>query len=60
VLGSTRSLGANIAIGIIGAVVAGALLPADGIGLGGGILGAVVSATIGASVVLVVARLVAG
>lgn len=46
----------DIIVGIIGAVVAGFLLP--GVGIGGGIVGAIISATIGACLLLFVLRLV--
>lgn len=49
----------NIVVGIVGAFIAGLLLPRLGIGgVGGGIGGAVVYATIGAVVLLLLLRLV--
>lgn len=49
----------NIAVGVVGAFLAGLLLPQLGIsGVGGGIGGAVVYATIGAVVLLLLVRLV--
>lgn len=48
----------DVIVGIIGAVVAGLLLPRLGIYIGGGLLGAIINAFIGACVVLFVARLI--
>jgi uncharacterized membrane protein YeaQ/YmgE (transglycosylase-associated protein family) len=48
----------NVVLGIIGAIVAGWLLPALGISLGGGIIGAIIAAAIGAIIVLVIVALV--
>jgi uncharacterized membrane protein YeaQ/YmgE (transglycosylase-associated protein family) len=49
---------ADLCIGIIGAFIGDWLLPRLGIHLGLGILGAIISATIGAVLLLVVLRLV--
>ncbi|MAB10760.1 GlsB/YeaQ/YmgE family stress response membrane protein [Hyphomonas sp.] len=46
----------NIAVGIIGAFVAGFLFPAFGISLGAGIVAAILHATIGAVVLLLIVR----
>ncbi len=59
VRGGSLGLVGNVVVGILGAVVAGWLLPVLGVGLGGGILGAIFAATLGAVVVLAVIRLVA-
>lgn len=48
----------DIIVGILGAVVAGALFPRLGIDLGGNIVGAIVSAAAGACVLLFVLRLI--
>ncbi len=50
----------NVLIGIAGAFVAGALFPRLGLGLtlGGGIVGAIVTATLGAVVLLLIANLI--
>jgi uncharacterized membrane protein YeaQ/YmgE (transglycosylase-associated protein family) len=48
----------DVIVGIIGAVVAGLLLPRLGIYIGGGLIGAIINAFIGACVVLFVARLI--
>lgn len=50
----------NVVIGIAGAFVAGALFPRLGLGLtlGGGVVGAIVTATLGAVVLLLVANLI--
>ena len=48
----------DIVVGIIGAVVAGYLLPRLGVSLGSGFVAAVLSAAIGAIVVLVVIKLI--
>ncbi|MEM1362939.1 MAG: GlsB/YeaQ/YmgE family stress response membrane protein [Pseudomonadota bacterium] len=48
----------NMVLGVIGAVVAGFVLPAVGVNLGEGAGGQILSAMIGAILVLVVIRLV--
>jgi uncharacterized membrane protein YeaQ/YmgE (transglycosylase-associated protein family) len=48
----------NIVIGIVGAFIAGLILPRLGFALDGGILAAIVHATIGAVILLVLIRLV--
>jgi uncharacterized membrane protein YeaQ/YmgE (transglycosylase-associated protein family) len=48
----------DIVVGIIGAVVAGYLFPRLGVSLGSGFVGAVLSAAIGAIIVLVVIKLI--
>ena len=48
----------DIAIGIVGAFIGGWLLPRIGVNLGGGLVAAVGSATIGAVVLLLILRLV--
>ena len=48
----------NIIVGIVGAFVAGWLLPRIGIYIGGGIIGDIINAVIGAVIVLFVVSLV--
>jgi uncharacterized membrane protein YeaQ/YmgE (transglycosylase-associated protein family) len=48
----------DVIVGIIGAVVAGLLLPRLGIYIGGGLLGAIINAFIGACVVLFALRMI--
>lgn len=48
----------DVIVGIIGAVVAGLLLPRLGIYIGGGLLGAIINAFIGACAVLFALRLI--
>lgn len=48
----------NIVVGIVGAVVAGYLLPAVGLTMGGGKMASILHATIGAVVLLFLIRLV--
>ncbi len=47
----------NIVVGIIGAIVAGWLLPLVGLAIGGGIIAAIINAIIGAVIALFVIRL---
>lgn len=47
----------NVVIGIVGALVAGFVLPRLGFTVGGGILAAIIHVTIGAVIVLVLIRL---
>ena len=49
----------NIVLGIVGAVVAGWLLPRLGLYIGGGLLGDIINATIGALLIIFLLRLVA-
>jgi uncharacterized membrane protein YeaQ/YmgE (transglycosylase-associated protein family) len=58
VRGAGFGLIGNIVVGIIGALVAGWLLPQLGVVLASGTLGAIIDATIGAVVVLVILSLV--
>ena len=58
VAGWLAGLIGNIIIGIIGALVAGWLLPRLGIVLASGTLGAILDATIGAVIVLVILSLI--
>lgn len=46
----------NIVIGVVGAIIAGALLPAIGIVISAGIVGAIISSAIGASILLIAVR----
>ena len=48
----------NVVIGIVGAFIAGLVFPRMGFALGGGILAAIVHATIGAVILLFVIKLV--
>lgn len=48
----------NIVIGIVGAVIGGYLLPRAGLSMGGGLPGAIISATIGAVILLLLIRLI--
>ncbi len=48
----------NIAVGIVGAVIASLLFPRLGLGLGVGIGGAVIYATIGAVILLLLLRVI--
>ena len=48
----------NIAVGILGAFIAGLLFPMFGLALGGGILASIIHATIGAVILLLLIRLV--
>jgi uncharacterized membrane protein YeaQ/YmgE (transglycosylase-associated protein family) len=48
----------NIVVGIIGAVIAGWLLPLIGIAIGGGIIAAIINAIIGAVILLFVIGLI--
>jgi uncharacterized membrane protein YeaQ/YmgE (transglycosylase-associated protein family) len=60
VRGTGFGLIADLCIGIVGALIAGWLFPRLGIYLGTGIVAAIISATIGAILLLVVLRLVRG
>jgi uncharacterized membrane protein YeaQ/YmgE (transglycosylase-associated protein family) len=51
-------LAGNIVVGIVGAFIAGWLLPMIGIVIGGGILGEIINAIIGAVILLFVIGLV--
>jgi uncharacterized membrane protein YeaQ/YmgE (transglycosylase-associated protein family) len=47
-----------VVVGIVGAFIAGWLFPAIGLSIGGGILAAIIHATIGAVILLVLLRLI--
>jgi uncharacterized membrane protein YeaQ/YmgE (transglycosylase-associated protein family) len=49
----------DIIVGIVGAFIAGWLLPRIGIAIGGGIIAAIINAFIGAVILLIVLRLIA-
>jgi uncharacterized membrane protein YeaQ/YmgE (transglycosylase-associated protein family) len=48
----------NIVVGIVGAVIAGFLLPRVGLTIGGGIPAAIIHATLGAVILLVLIRVI--
>ncbi len=48
----------NIVVGIVGAFIAGWLLPRIGIVIGGGMVASIINATIGAVVLLVIVGLI--
>ena len=58
VKGSGFGLIGDIVVGIVGAFIAGWLLPRIGIAIGGGIVAAIINAVIGAVILLLVIRLV--
>ncbi len=58
VRGSGMGVLTNIVVGVLGAFVASAVLPMIGFAVGGGFLSAVLHATIGAVILLVLLRLV--
>jgi uncharacterized membrane protein YeaQ/YmgE (transglycosylase-associated protein family) len=60
VRGTGYGLVADIAIGIVGALIGSWLLPQLGIHLGSGIVAAIISATIGALLLLLILRLAYG
>ena len=56
--GGGYGLVGDIVVGILGAIVAGLLFPSLGIVLGAGIIGQIISAAIGACILLFIFRLV--
>jgi len=58
VRGAGFGLIGNIVVGIIGALVAGWLLPQIGVVLAAGLLGQILDATVGAVIVLVILSLI--
>ncbi len=58
VQGTGFGLVGDIVIGIVGALLAGLLFPALGLHFGSGIVAQIIAATVGAVILLVVARLV--
>ncbi len=48
----------NIVVGIVGAAIAGAILPRLGLYIGGGLLGDIINAVIGACILLFIINLV--
>jgi uncharacterized membrane protein YeaQ/YmgE (transglycosylase-associated protein family) len=56
--GGSFGLVGNIVVGIVGAALAGAVLPRIGLYIGGGIIGDIVNAVIGACLLLFVISLV--
>jgi uncharacterized membrane protein YeaQ/YmgE (transglycosylase-associated protein family) len=56
--GTGYGLVGDIIVGIVGAAIAGFLLPRIGIFIGGGIIGQIINAVIGACILLFVVRLV--
>jgi uncharacterized membrane protein YeaQ/YmgE (transglycosylase-associated protein family) len=60
VRGGSMGLIGDLAVGIVGALIGSWLLPSIGLVLGTGILAAIVNATIGAVILLLVIRLIQG
>ena len=58
VKGGGYGLIGDIIVGIVGAFIAGWLLPRSGIVIGAGIVGAIINAFIGAVILLIVLRLI--
>ncbi|MGE0054729.1 MAG: GlsB/YeaQ/YmgE family stress response membrane protein [Hyphomicrobium sp.] len=58
VMGGGVGLVGDILLGMLGATVAGYLFPTLGISLGGGVLGVILSAAIGAIIILGIIRLI--
>ena len=58
VKGGGYGLIGDIVVGIVGALIAGWLLPQIGIVIGGGIVAAIINAFIGAVILLIILRLV--
>jgi uncharacterized membrane protein YeaQ/YmgE (transglycosylase-associated protein family) len=58
VKGGGYGLLGNIVVGIIGAVIAGWLLPQLGVNVGSGFIAAIIDAFIGAVILLVILRLI--
>ena len=58
VQGTGFGLIGDIVIGVVGALLAGLLFPALGIHFGAGIIAQIIAATVGAVLLLVIARLV--
>jgi uncharacterized membrane protein YeaQ/YmgE (transglycosylase-associated protein family) len=58
VKGGGYGLIGDIIVGIVGALIAGWLLPQIGIIIGGGIIGAIINAFIGAVILLIIMRLI--
>jgi uncharacterized membrane protein YeaQ/YmgE (transglycosylase-associated protein family) len=56
--GGSFGLVGNIVVGIVGAALAGAVLPRIGLYIGGGVIGDIVNAVIGACLLLFVISLV--
>lgn len=56
--GGSFGLVGNIIIGIVGAAIAGAVLPMLGLFIGGGVLGAIINAAIGACLLIFLLRLI--
>ena len=51
-------LGGNSVVGFVGAIVAGLWFPLIGLGFGGGVLAAIIHATIGAVILLYLIRVI--
>jgi uncharacterized membrane protein YeaQ/YmgE (transglycosylase-associated protein family) len=60
VRGGSMGIIADLAVGIVGAFIGSWLLPRIGLVLGSGILAAIVNATIGAVILLLIIRLIQG
>ena len=59
IAGTNREMGwlENIIVGIVGAFIAGWLFPRLGFAIGGGILGSIINATIGAVILLLLVKI---
>ena len=60
VTGGGFGLVGDIVVGIVGAIIAGLLLPRLGVVIGSGIISAIINAFIGAVILLALIRLVSG
>jgi uncharacterized membrane protein YeaQ/YmgE (transglycosylase-associated protein family) len=58
VLGTGFGLLGDILIGVVGALIASALFPTLGLHLGGGLVSAIIAATLGAVILLLIVRLI--
>ena len=56
--GGGYGLVGDIVVGIVGAALAGVLLPMLGVYIGGGLLGAIINAVIGACLLIFIVRLI--
>ena len=58
VKGSSFGLVSDLVVGVLGALIGGALFQRLGISAGGGLLGAIIVATVGAVILIVILRLI--